>query len=151
MPTFSTATTTPTSRIHASQRSVATRSDTPRLHTCDRPARVLAQVGVLVLEVRPGRGPLVGAADVARGDERVSLQPAAVVARHVQSLVAAAQIVRFGPEPVDQRDVRLGARRRLDAAQAALDAPVPRADVLADVAAVHLGAEGLSILLRDRL
>ena len=88
---------------------------------------------------------------VLEGDRRVPLQQAAVVARDEQPVVAAAELVRVGLQPLDERDDRLGAVRQRLAGAALLDAAVPRADVLADVAAVDLGAEVLAVRLRDRL
>src|SRR6185437_12930837 len=49
-----------------------------------------------------------------------------------------------------ERDVRLSARRRIDACAPLLDASIPGTDVLADVAAVDLVTQRLAVLLRDR-
>src|SRR3954447_2966205 len=97
---------TATRRRRAIQRSMATRSDTSLRHPREGPAGVLAQVVVLMLEIRLDCRPLRRAADVAGGHEGVALQPASVVPRHVEPVVAAAQVVGLGAEPLDERDVR---------------------------------------------
>src|SRR5438477_175091 len=86
--------------------------------------------------------------DVLLRDRRVPLEQAAVVARDVQPPVALAQLVWVGREPVGERDVRLGAGRQARLCATLLDAAVPRADVLADVAAVHLCAEPRAVVVR---
>src|SRR4051794_9296692 len=89
--------------------------------------------------------------DVPRGDRRVALEPAPVVVRDVETREALAKVVRLGGEPVDERDVRLRAIRKRPIGPPLLDSAVPRADVLADVAAVHLHTEMLVVLLGDRV
>ena len=88
-------------------------------------------------------------ADVAERDERVPAQPARVVPRHVEPVELVDQLARVGLEPRDQIDVR--GRVGLQLRAPPLDAAVPRADVLADVAAVDLRAELGAVGLRDRL
>src|SRR5207253_9665980 len=56
-----------------------------------------------------------------------------------------------GLEPLDERDVRLPASRRLETRAAFLDPAVPRTDVLADVAAVDLGAQLGAVRIGDRV
>src|SRR6266516_5563369 len=104
----------------------------------ERPLGVLAQELVVALRVAPGEARV--AARVAERDEGVSAQVARIVAGHEEPVVALGQLVVGSLEPVDERDVRLRARRRLEARTAFLDPAVPRTDVLADVAAVDLRA-----------
>ncbi len=85
-------------------------------------------------------------AAVAECDERVSAQEPRIVPRDVEPVVVAHERLRL--EPVDEVDVPRVARRLAGAAL--LDAAVPRADVLADVAAVDLGAERGAVVLGDR-
>src|SRR6266536_275244 len=92
---------------------------------------------------------LLGSPGVPERDDRVALQVAAVVARHVQPVVTSRQLVRVGGQPVRERDDGLSAR--LLAGAPLLDAAIPRADVLADVAAVDAVLERRAHLLRDRL
>src|SRR6266516_6770120 len=87
-------------------------------------------------------------ADVPGRDERIPLQPACVVSRHVEAVVATDELLPVGGQPLDERDVRLAGGRRVGAAL--LDPAVPRTDVLADVAAVDLRAEVLAVGLRNR-
>src|SRR5262249_12068429 len=82
-------------------------------------------------------------------DQRVPAKVAWVLAREVEALVARPQFVVRELEPLDERDVRLGACRRPLAGPSLLDAAVPRADVLADVAAVDLRSELGAVLLGD--
>src|SRR5204862_2189478 len=82
--------------------------------------------------------------------ERVSLQVARVVARKIEPVVAGEQILRRRLEPVDERHEGLRIVRQCVSCAAFLDASVPRTDVLADVAAVDLGAELRAIALWDR-
>src|SRR6266516_3053401 len=104
----------------------------------ERPLGMLAQELVVVLRVPPGEARV--AAGVAERDERVPAQVARIVVGHEEPVVALGQPVVGSLEPVDERDVRLRARRRLEARTAFLDPAVPRTDVLADVAAVDLRA-----------
>src|SRR5579871_1504901 len=89
--------------------------------------------------------------EVVRRDARVPLQEPSVVARDVEARVSAPQLGRVGAEPVREGDVRLGAVRERLAGPAFLDAAVPRAYVLADVASVHLRTEVRAELLGRRL
>ena len=84
-------------RARSDEPALAARSGTAPLRACRSSAQrgVLAQRVVAVLEARLDGAPL-RAADVAERDERVPPQAAAVVARHVEALVAAAQLVRVG-------------------------------------------------------
>src|ERR671937_2929043 len=66
------------------------------LDSRQRPLRLLAQQRVVTVGVRCGELGIVGAPDIAERHERVPPQVARVVARDVQALVAAAQLV-----PVD--------------------------------------------------
>src|SRR5580765_7570908 len=77
---------------------------------------------------------LFDARRVSQRDERIALQVAAVVPRHVQPVVAPRELARLRAQPVDERNDRLSARLLVRAAF--LDPAVPRADVLAGVAAV---------------
>src|SRR5207253_8282372 len=124
----------------------------PRVDALERPRRVPAQQRIVARGVRGDRVPqLRPAADVAGRDERVPLQPATVVSRDVEAVVACGERVLLCLEPLDERDVRLGFGRRRTAGAALLDAAVPRTDVLADVAAVHLRAEPVAVFGRDGL
>ena len=94
--------------------------------------------------------PQLRVARVSGRDERVAAQVARILAREVQALVALAQLLVAGLEPLDERHVRLGVGGRSRVLAALLDPAVPRADVLADVAAVHLGSELAAVLLGNR-
>src|SRR5712691_3640973 len=95
--------------------------------------QLIAASGVALEDATGARVRLAG---VAERDERVAAQPARVVARNVEPVVPFTErcAVRF--QPVDEADVRgwIG----FEARPAALHAAVPGADILADVAAVHL-------------
>ena len=78
-------------------------------------------------------------ARVAERDERVPAQPARVVARDVEPREQV--VVESRRRPRARRPGRRAPPVGLEAGAAALDAAVPGADVLADVAAVHLRAE----------
>ena len=84
----------------------------PFVDPCERPLRVLAQQRVVALRVRLGELRGARRRRVAERDERVAAQVARVVARDVQALVARAQLLVVGLEPVDERHVRLGVRAR---------------------------------------
>jgi NADPH:quinone reductase-like Zn-dependent oxidoreductase len=107
---------------------------------------MLAQKVVPVVEIRLDGGALRLAAHIARRNECVPAQPAAVVPRHVEPGVAAAKLDRVGTQPVDERDVRL-CRSRIVAAL--LDPAVPWTHVLANVAPVDLGVETRAVRLGD--
>src|SRR6266571_1373343 len=77
----------------------------------------------------------------------VSLQEASVVPRHVEAGVTPAKLGGVGVEPVDEINVRFRVRGERLACATLLDAAVPGADVLADVAAVDLGLEGFAVAL----
>ena len=83
-------------------------------------------------------------ARVAERDERVPAEPAGVVARDEEAVVLLDQRAAVGLEPGPQVDVSGIGRRSVVAAL--LDAAVPRADVLTDVAAVDLCSELLAVL-----
>ena len=74
--------------------------------------------------------------DVAERDERVPPQPPRVVARHEEAVELLDELRPVPLEPVDERDRRRRVRGKLVGRATLLDAAVPRADVLADVAAV---------------
>jgi hypothetical protein len=86
-------------------------------------------------------------ADVAESDRRVSPQPPWVVSRHVQAVEGLDERAAVRLKPRDQVDVPVTGRV---IRASFLDAAVPRADVLADVAAVHLSAELPAVVHRDR-
>src|SRR5439155_4613593 len=90
------------------------------------------------------------AAGVPEHDERVAAQVARIVPWHEEPVVARGQLLVRGLEPIDERDVRLRPLRRRLAGAPLLDSPVPRADVLADVAAVDLIPEFLAVRLGNR-
>src|SRR5436853_1179138 len=113
MPTSSTAKPTPIRRTHAIHRSAACNRSartgltrTALLDPLERPDGVLAQELVVALGVRSNRVTFGVAADVARGDERVAAQPAHVVARDVEPVETAHELVAFRLEPLDERNVR---------------------------------------------
>jgi hypothetical protein len=76
---------------------------------------------------------------VAEGDERVSLQPARIVSRHVKTFEALDHLSPVFLEPLHEIDMPGCAL--VKRAAALLGAPVPRTNVLADVTPVDLGAE----------
>src|SRR5207237_787099 len=115
----------------------------------ERPAGVLAQQRILAVGVMLNELRVLGAAAVPERDERVPAQVARIVLRYEEAFVPADELLVGGLEPLDQRDVRLGAGRRRLAGTALLDPAVPRTDVLADVAAVDLVAELGPIVLRN--
>src|SRR6266404_149414 len=125
---------------------------TPHAHHWYRSGKVVTATSTIATSTSSARRPrsqcpgLLGT-DVLRRDGRVALEEAAVVAWDVQPAVAVAQVVRVGGEPVGERDVGLPG---FDVRATLLDAAVPRADVLADVAAVHLRAEMRTIFVRNR-
>jgi hypothetical protein len=110
---------------------------------------VLAQHEIVVVDVAAHGRALRVPGDVARGDERVPLQPACIVSRHEQTVVTTLELGHVGLEPVEERHVRLGAFRQQVAASALLDAAVPRAHVLADVAAIDLRLELFAVGRRN--
>ncbi len=130
--------------------------DAPQLHVA--PSRSSAQRAwsarsvVLALGVPPERRaapPGSLAARVSERDDRVPPQPARIVPRDVQPRDQVGLDRSLGGKPGEQVDV--GGLVGRQAGAAPLDAPVPRTDVLADVAAVHLRAERRAVGLRDRL
>src|SRR5213082_2859580 len=78
-------------------------------------------------------------ARVPGGDERVPLQPALVVPRHVET----SEAVDVTLEPLDEVDVR--GVVDCEPGPSPLHPPIPRADVLADVAAVDLRVHRLAV------
>src|SRR5262249_20168283 len=114
----------------------------------ESPLRVLAQERVGVLGIRVDRRAQLIVADVPRSDERVPPQVARILAWEVEALVALAELLVAGLEPLDERDVRLCAGWCGVVLATLLDPAVPRADVLADVAAVDLGAQLGAVLVR---
>src|SRR5206468_322892 len=102
-PTSRTAKTTPPRRTRATHVSISRRRTTSGIagiHPSDRPLGVFTQHVVVVLEVGLDGRALLGAADVAGRDERVALEPASVVARHVQTVVTLSQLGGIGPQPL---------------------------------------------------
>src|SRR3954468_7335301 len=100
MPTSRTAKATPSRRTHAIQRSAACNRSartgltrTAFLDPLERPNGVLAQELVVALRVRSNRVPFGVAPDVARRDERVAAEPADVVARDVEPVEIAHELV----------------------------------------------------------
>src|SRR5439155_5743426 len=89
-------------------------------------------------------------AGVSQRHERVSPQIAGVVPGDVEAVVATDQLVAVRAQPLDQRNVRLRTLGQARVGAPFLDATVPRADVLADVAAVDLCAELTPVVLRYR-
>src|SRR4051794_2457518 len=122
-----------------------------RTQLLEGPLRVLTQHRVRVLSELLHHGLLCSAAAVPKCDERVATQVARVVGGHVQAVEPPDELVALPRQPLDERDVRCRVARRLRPAAALLDAAVPRAQVLADVAAVDLRAELRAVLRRDRL
>src|SRR5581483_11046655 len=131
-------------RPRSSARSPAAASFAP-LQAVECPPRVLGEHGIVAVRMALDLGANAAVTDVSRGDERIALQPARVVPRHVEALEGADVAL----EPLDEVDV--GAPVGVEARAAPFDAAVPRADVLADVAAVDLRAERLPVRRRDRL
>src|SRR5947208_565909 len=84
------------------------RLGTALLQALERPARVLGEQLVVPGGLALDRRALGVAADVARCDQGVPLQPAPVVPRHVEAGVAQPQLVLFRLEPVHKRDRRCG-------------------------------------------
>ncbi len=111
---------------------------------------MLAQERIAVAGKGLDRGTVFAVAGVSKCDQRVSAQEAWIVPREVEAVVAPAQLVVAELEPLDERDVRFRVLGQRLPGAPLLDAAVPRADVLADVAAVDLGAERLPVLLGDR-
>src|SRR5688500_6899730 len=89
-------------------------------------------------------------AGVARCDQRVAAEVARIVPRKVKAVVAFAKVLVGRLQPLEQRDDGLGVVGQRRFRPALLDPPVPRTHVLADVAAVHVVAEGLPVGLRNR-
>src|SRR4051794_708358 len=116
--------------------------------TVESPGCVLAEERVVTLGVPP-RG-LGLASDIPERHERVAAQVARVVPWDEQPVVTLRQLLVARLQPVHEGDVRLSALRRLDACAPLFDPAVPRADVLADVAAVNLIAQLLAVGLRNR-
>src|SRR4051812_22167836 len=144
--TATTATTTSAARSSTSQR--PGRLSIPFLQPRERPRCALARRLVRIVE-KGGHGfPFAVATHVACRQQRVETKPAAVVARHVEPGKPGAQHVGVAAQPLHQGDVRRRILGQRLAGPPLLDAPVPRADVLANVAAVDLGAEPGAIFLR---
>ena len=114
-----------------------------------RPLGVLAQQVVVAACERLGQRRVGGAADVAERYERVPTQVARIVAGDIEPAVAPDQRRSVCLQPVDQRNRGLSVRGIVPAAL--LDAAVPGADLLADVAAVDHVRQRLPVGLRDRL
>src|SRR5262249_17828191 len=81
---------------------------------------------------------------------RIEPEAATVVSRDVEPLEPAPKLVRIGAQPVHERDMRCRGVRQRFAGPPLLDAAIPRADVLADVAAVDLRTELGAVLGRWR-
>jgi hypothetical protein len=96
---------------------------------------VLAQQRIVAFRVPLGQGTELGVAGVSERDEGVTPEVARVFAREIEAFVSRAHLVVRELEPLDERDVRLGALGGLPAGPPLLYAPIPRADVLTDVAA----------------
>src|SRR5262249_24747754 len=116
----------------------------------ESPRRVLAEQLVVAVRIALHDLAMLRPAGVAEGDERVPLQVTAVVAGDVEPFVPAPELLRVGLQPVDERDDRPRAIGRRRARPAFLDAAVPRAHVLTDVAAVDDVAEMLALIGWDR-
>src|SRR5436305_3942569 len=110
---------------------------------CERPARVLRDELVLAGGSALECGNVLRAAGVAERDGRVPAEPARVALRDVQALEPLA--IPF--EPGDEIDMGVALGKF---GAPLLHAVVPRADVLADVAAVRLRAEQGAVRLGDR-
>src|SRR5207244_10308774 len=106
---------------------------------------------VVAAQVVGEHGSVLRPAGVAERDERVPAQVAGVVPGDVEPVVPATELLAVGLEPVHERHVRLGPGWKRLVGPPALDAPVPGADVLADVAAVDPVAERFPVLVRNRL
>src|SRR5215218_7078971 len=106
------------------------------LDSLPRPRGCLGQQLVVPAEVRQELLDIFGTARVPERDDRVPLEPPSIVARDVQAVVPLDELVIRRTQPVDQRHAGLRTRRLRQVAAAFLDAAVPRADVLTDVAAV---------------
>src|SRR5579884_2158099 len=132
-------TSTSTARNRTSQR--PGRSSTASLQPRERPRGDLSGRLVRIVEALLHGVPFGVAAHVACRDERVEPQAATVVPRHVEPLEAPPQVVGVAPQPLDEGDVRGRILAQRLAGSPLLDAAVPRADVLADIAAVDLRAE----------
>ena len=109
---------------------------------------MLREHRVVVLGVALEQRQVLGPAHVAERDQGVAFQPARLVARDVQPLVVIDDRASVGFEPGDEVDVAVC--RGVVVAPSLLDAAVPRADVLADVASVDLCAERGTVALGDR-
>ena len=88
--------------------------------------------------------------DVAERDERVTPKPARVVPRHVQPVELLDERRAVDLEPVGERDGRHRVVRKWLPCTPLLHASVPRADVLADVAAVDAIVERVHHVVGDR-
>src|SRR5438105_7444262 len=98
-------------------------------HPGERPAGVLGEQLVVPGRMALDRGSFGRTASVSYSDERVALEPASVVLRHVEAFVARAQVPAVLLEPVHQRHRRLPGGR---GSSPPLDAAGPRTDGLAD-------------------
>src|SRR3954471_887173 len=155
-PTSATTSASTRMRMRASIRSIDHRSRPSRptsgtdalAEPRQRPARELGDDRVGIVERALEHGHVLAAAAVAQRYDGVPPEPARVVARHVQPVVLLHERAAVGLEPRDEVDRRVG--RRLLARAALLDAAVPRAHVLADVAAVDHVAERRAVGLGDR-
>src|SRR5690242_12743876 len=110
------------------------------------PTGLLAELLVAAREKRIGECRVFGGARVAERDERIPPQVPSVVPRDVQPPVALPQGVAVFAQPVGQPHVRFGSVGQRGVAAALLDAAVPRADVLTDVAPIDLRAELRAVL-----
>src|SRR6188472_2572951 len=101
-----------------------------------RPLGLLAQQRIVAPAVDFGNATRSRITGIAERDEGVPAEVARIVARDEETVVALRKLGVVRLEPVDQRDVRLGNAARSGVTRTALlDAAVPRAYVLADVAA----------------
>src|SRR5438270_10302879 len=146
---------TPPSRTQATHRSVSTRRASlfslglkALLEPLERPRGVVAHHLVAAVGVVGEHRPVLGSARVAERDERVPAHVARIVPGDVETVVAAPELVAVRLEPLHERHVRLGPGGKRLVLPPALDASVPGADVLADVAAVDLAFERLPIFVR---
>src|SRR6185312_6500467 len=89
----------------------------------------------------------VRTADIAGSNQRIATQPPSVVPRNVQTVELLDELGRIAIEPLGERHHWGRIDRNCFATSSLLDASVPRADVLADVASIdhvtHLRAECL--------
>src|SRR5215469_303982 len=132
-------TTTSTARTRTSQ--PPGRRSIPFLKPRERPGSDLARGVVRIVEAGGHGVPFAATTHVACRHQRIEAEPAAVVARHVEPRETAPQLIRIAPQPLHEGDVRRRILGQRLARAPLLDATIPRAHVLADVAAVDLRAK----------